>query len=226
MTGQLTPAQVRQLASLNEYMQVALKEDNSGHDVTHIKRVVKLAQHLLTTEPSANAFITLAAATLHDVYDDKLVANVGKAKTELAQFMTAQNVSLHDQTAIFYIIDNMSWSKQRFGQAEPLDLNGQIVQDADRLEAMGMIAVTRVIAYGYQAGHVLYDPAIKPRQLKTKAEYRSADGETMINHFYEKLFLLKDYLNTNEGKRIGKIRDQAMHTFVSQFEAEWAGKDY
>lgn len=226
MAVQLNSKQVEQLVGLNDYMKSVLAQDQSGHDVSHIERVVKLANHLLATEPSADAFITLAAATLHDVYDDKLVSDVRAAKAQTAHMMTDLGLSVTEQESIFYIIDNMSWSKQRFGQAKPLDINGQIVQDADRLEAMGMIAVTRVIQYGSQAGHVLYDPSVKPRQLKTKAQYRSATGETMLNHFYEKLFLLQDYLNTDEGKRIGKIRDQAMHTFVSQFEAEWAGKDY
>ena len=94
------------------------------------------------------------------------------------------------------------------------------------MDAIGAIAIARVIQYGVAHGHELYNPDIKPRQAKTKAEYRQADGETIMNHFYEKLFLLKDYLNTNEGKRIGEKRDQLMHDFVTQFELEWQQKDY
>ena len=207
-------------------MRERLQQDESGHDTGHIDRVVQLAQHLLETEPTADAFITLAAATLHDTYDDKLFDDVVAAKQQVADKMTELEIDPTRQTTIFHIIDNMSWSKQRFGKPEPLDISGKIVQDADRLEAMGMIAVARVIQYGVQAHHILYDPSIPPRDLKTKADYRNPAGETMINHFDEKLFLLKDYLNTDEGKRIGAIRDKAMHQFVNQFKAEWAGVDY
>ncbi|MBM7616859.1 uncharacterized protein JOC36_000392 [Weissella uvarum] len=215
-----------QLTALDAFMRKILANDESGHDTGHIDRVVKLAQHILETEPTADEFITLAAATLHDTYDDKLFDDVAAAKQRVLDEMTRLGVSDEKQQAIIKIIDNMSWSKQRFGNPEPLGISGQIVQDADRLEAMGMIAVARVIQYGVQAHHVLYDPNIPPRDLKTKADYRNPAGETMINHFDEKLFLLKDYLNTTEGKRIGAIRDQAMHTFVDQFKAEWAGLDY
>ncbi len=140
--------------------------------------------------------------------------------------MNKIGVTTAQASEIFQIIDNMSWSKQRFGQPEPLTLAGQIVQDADRLEAIGAIAVARVIQYGVQAGHALYDPTMPPRELKTKAEYRDPTGETMINHFYEKLFLLKDYLNTTEAKRIGEKRDRVMRAFVAAFEDEWASRDY
>ncbi|QOD86132.1 HD domain-containing protein [Weissella viridescens] len=215
-----------QLSALDAFMRERLQQDESGHDTGHIDRVVQLAQHLLETEPTADAFITLAAATLHDTYDDKLFDDVEAAKQQVADKMTELEIDPTRQAAIFHIIDNMSWSKQRFGKPEPLDISGEIVQDADRLEAMGMIAVARVIQYGVQAHHILYDPSIPPRDLKTKADYRNPAGETMINHFDEKLFLLKDYLNTDEGKRIGAIRDKAMHQFVNQFKAEWAGVDY
>ncbi|RRG18512.1 HD domain-containing protein [Weissella viridescens] len=215
-----------QLKALDAFMRKQLGQDESGHDTGHIDRVVQLAQHLLESEPTADAFITLAAATLHDTYDDKLFADVAHAKQQVADKMSELQIADERQTAIFQIIDNMSWSKQRFGNPEPLDISGQIVQDADRLEAIGMIAVARVIQYGVQAHHALYDPSIPPRDLKTKADYRNPAGETMINHFDEKLFLLKDYLNTDEGKRIGAIRDAAMHQFVDQFKAEWAGTDY
>lgn len=215
-----------QLAALDAFMRQTLAEDETGHDTGHIDRVIQLAEHILQSEPTADEFITLAAATLHDTYDDKLFDEVEQAKQRVANEMTRVGVSEVKQNAIFQIIDNMSWSKQRFGNPEPLDISGQIVQDADRLEAMGMIAVARVIQYGVQAHHILYDPAMPPRDLKTKEDYRNPAGETMINHFDEKLFLLKDYLNTDEAKRIGTIRDTAMHQFVDQFKAEWVGEDY
>lgn len=215
-----------QLTAITNFANQVLANDQTGHDMTHITRVVQLTEHILKTEPTADAFIALAAATLHDTYDDKLFADVIVAKQAVATMLTNIGVTSAQQAEIFQIIDNMSWSKQRFGQPEPLSLAGQIVQDADRLDAIGAIAIARVIQYGVQKNHILYDPQMPPRQLRTKAEYRDATGETMINHFYEKLFLLKNYLNTPEGKRIGAKRDQAMHDFVTQFEAEWQGNDY
>lgn len=218
--------EAKQLAQLTEFMERQLGQDKSGHGDDHVKRVVNLAEHILTTEPTANSFITLAAATLHDNYDDKLFADSSSAKAKTAEFMTAIAINPAKQAAIIQIIDNMSWSKQRFGQAEPLDINGQIVQDADRLEAIGAISIARVIQYGVKKGHPLYDPMMAPRDLEDKAAYRSDKGETVINHFYEKLFLLKDYMNTAEGKRIALQRDALMHNFVDAFKAEWAGVDF
>lgn len=222
----MTPLQEQQLRQITQYMQERLGQDHSGHGGDHIGRVVTLAGHILKTEPEADEFITLAAATLHDTYDDKLFADPLEAKQQVQRFLTEIKLSDDQQLKIFQIIDNMSWSKQRFDNPEPLDITGQIVQDADRLEAIGAISVARVIQYGVKKGHPLYDPEVTPRDLKTKADYRSDKGETVINHFYEKLFLLKDYMNTVEGKRIANKRDQIMQDFVVAFEAEWQGRDF
>ena len=222
----MNPQEDEQLAVMTDFTKQLLSTDQTGHDMTHIQRVLNMTKHILTTEPTADAFVAQAAALLHDTYDDKLFNDVDQAKARVANKLTTIGVSDEKQLEIFKIIDNMSWSKQRFGKPEPLSLAGQIVQDADRLDAIGAIAIARVIQYGVAHGHELYNPDIKPRQAKTKAEYRQADGETIMNHFYEKLFLLKDYLNTNEGKRIGEKRDQLMHDFVTQFELEWQQKDY
>ena len=222
----MTPVMQEQLAKLTTFMEKTLSLDASGHGDDHVSRVVRLSEHILMTEPDADDFITLAAATLHDTYDDKLFDNPEQAKQTVAEYLQEIGVSAEQQTEIFQIIDNMSWSKQRFGQAEALNINGQIVQDADRLEAIGAISIARVIQYGVKKKHPLFDVNAKPRDLKNKAEYRSDKGETVINHFYEKLFLLRDYLNTTEGKRIGFKRDKIMHDFVDAFEAEWLGKDY
>lgn len=218
--------QVKQIERIYDFTKSILATDQTGHGMDHIDRVRLLITHLLKSEPTADEFITLAAGILHDTYDDKLTADVAIAKQNVVTFLNKIGVTTAQASEIFQIIDNMSWSKQRFGQPEPLTLAGQIVQDADRLEAIGAIAVARVIQYGVQAGHVLYDPTMPPRELKTKAEYRDPTGETMINHFYEKLFLLKDYLNTTEAKRIGEKRDRVMRAFVAAFEDEWASRDY
>lgn len=203
-----------------------LKQDTTGHDFSHIKRVVQTAEHLLATEPSADRFIVLAAAYLHDTYDDKLFTDVAAAKAKVKRFLTGLEVSEADQRAIFYIIDNMSWSQTVAKTAKPLDINGQIVQDADRLDAIGAIAIARVFIYGGAKGkNKLYDPAILPRTEMDKATYRDQSQGTMINHFYEKLLLLVDYLNTAEAKRIGMQRQLIMENYLTDFKREWNGLD-
>jgi uncharacterized protein len=142
------------------------------------------------------------------------------AKSHLKTFLSNISVSQDDISRIFYIIDNMSWSKGIGGQAQHLDINGQIVQDADRLEAVGAIAITRAITYGAVKNRILYDPAIPPRIAQNKAEYRN-DDSTTINHFYEKLLLIKDRLNTDTAKKIATSRHQFMLDFLAQFKAEW-----
>jgi len=212
-----------ELTEITHYMQQALDQDNSGHSVDHINRVVALANRILLNEPSADAFVVRAAALLHDVYDDKLFnteAEALEAKVNLIQFLQHLEITQDTIDHIIAIIDNMSWSKSLEGQAKPLDINGQIVQDADRLEAMGAIAITRAITYGAVKNRVLYDPSIAPRTAKNKAEYRN-DDSTTINHFYEKLLLIKDRLNTETAHQIATSRQQFMLDFLEQFKSEW-----
>lgn len=212
-----------ELTEITHYMQQALAQDNSGHSVDHINRVVALANRILLNEPSADAFVVRAAALLHDVYDDKLFNNeaeASEAKANLIQFLQHLGLKQDSIDHIIAIIDNMSWSKSLEGQAKPLDINGQIVQDADRLEAVGAIAVTRAITYGAVKNRTLYDPNIAPRIAKNKAQYRN-DDSTTINHFYEKLLLIKDRLNTETARQIAVSRHQFMLDFLEQFKAEW-----
>lgn len=214
------------LETLMQFMEELQGTDATGHGDDHVHRAVKLAQHILTTEPTADAFITMAAIILHDTYDEKLVDDQAEAKSVVQAKLDDMGIDEADQATIFLIIDNMSWSKERFGNPEPLPLEGQIVQDADRLEAMGLTGVVRTMQYGIPRGHIIYDPSMPPRELKTKADYRSDEGETIINHFYEKLLLLPASLNTDEGKRIGAKRDAAMRAFIDQYLAEWHNRDY
>ncbi|MCM0599530.1 HD domain-containing protein [Weissella fabalis] len=202
-----------------------LKHDTSGHDFSHIKRVVQTAGRILETEPTADRFIVIAAAYLHDTYDEKLFDDQAAAKAKVVKFLTSINVTKDDQRAIFTIIDNMSWSKSLTSTAKPLDINGQIVQDADRLDAIGAIAIARVFVYGGHVGSKMYDPSIKPRTNISKEAYRNQDESTMINHFYEKLLRLVDYLNTDYAKQIGQKRQQIMLNYLNDFKREWDGMD-
>ena len=204
-------------------MHQALATDVTGHSVDHVTRVLALANKILVNEPTADPFIVQATALLHDVYDDKLFDTpkaVAEAKLALHTFLIDIAVSPTIVAQIFQIIDNMSWSKTLDGDAEALDINGQIVQDADRLEAVGAIAIARTITYGAVKHRVLYDPKIAPQTQQSKADYRQANSTT-INHFYEKLLLIKAHLNTDTARQIAQSRHQFMLDFLAQFEAEW-----
>ncbi|MGX4592575.1 HD domain-containing protein [Leuconostoc sp. JNUCC 76] len=211
-----------QLEMINRYMKDALAKDNTGHSIDHINRVLALANKILAHEKNADAFVVRAAALLHDVYDDKLYDNqedILVAKNNMISFLLSIGVHPEMIEEITYIIDNMSWSKSLEG-AQELNINGQIVQDADRLEAMGAIAITRAITYGAVKNRVLYDPEIQPHSPKNKTDYRNQKSTT-INHFYEKLLLIQDKLNTDTARKISENRQQFMLSFLAQFKAEW-----
>ena len=211
-----------QLEMINRYMKDALTKDNTGHSIDHINRVLALANKILTHEKKADAFVVRAAALLHDVYDDKLYdsqEDILAAKNNMISFLLSIGVHPEMIEEITYIIDNMSWSKSLEGTQE-LNINGQIVQDADRLEAMGAIAITRAITYGAVKNRVLYDPEIQPHLPQNKTDYRNQKSTT-INHFYEKLLLIQDKLNTDTARTISESRQQFMLSFLAQFKAEW-----
>ncbi|ABJ61425.1 HD domain-containing protein [Leuconostoc mesenteroides] len=211
-----------QLEMINRYMKDALTKDNTGHSIDHINRVLALANKILAHEKKADAFVVRAAALLHDVYDDKLYdsqEDILAAKNNMISFLLSIGVHPEMIEEITYIIDNMSWSKSLEGTQE-LNINGQIVQDADRLEAMGAIAITRAITYGAVKNRVLYDPEIQPHLPQNKTDYRNQKSTT-INHFYEKLLLIQDKLNTDTARTISESRQQFMLSFLAQFKAEW-----
>ncbi|MBU7446719.1 MULTISPECIES: HD domain-containing protein [Lactiplantibacillus] len=211
-----------QLTAIRTYARQKLAQDHSGHGSDHLERVNRLARRLAQAE-QANLNLTLAAAWLHDVIDDKLMADSEQAHHDLADQLSELGVSTADQTAIFDIIDHMSFSKSLNG-AQKLSLEGQIVQDADRLDAIGAIGIARALYYSGHVGEKIYDPAIAPREHLTKEQYRQQPG-TAINHFYEKLFKLADMMNTPAAKALAKRRTDVMRAFVDQFKAEWTADD-
>ncbi|RZI49452.1 HD domain-containing protein [Lactococcus kimchii] len=195
-------------------------QNNDGHGFDHIERVVALAEKILLTEPTANRELVLAACYLHDSYDEKLTTDVARRKSSVAQFLKEIQIQQDTCDEIFYIIDNMSYSSNLV-EKKVLNLNGQIVQDADRLDALGAWGIVRTLEYGWSKNRVLYNPKIHPNSYASKADYHAQEKNTTINHFYEKLFLLKSLLNTAEAKRIGEHRDKIMHDFVKEIEREY-----
>jgi uncharacterized protein len=190
--------------------------------MAHIERVVRLAEQILQHEPKANAFIVIVSAYLHDVIDEKVVADVNQAVIELRDYLILQALTDNEIKMIFDIIENMSYRKN-LNQKKELSLEGQIVQDADRLDALGAIGIGRTFYYGGNKHNIMYDPNISPRMALDEDNYKRPN--TVINHFYEKLLLLKDMMNTQTAKKLAEPRHQFLVQFVEQFEKEWTGKE-
>ena len=162
------------------------------------------------------------AALLHDIGDWKL-HNSGRSEEEVLRH-TCSMLSFPTDVAekVIAIVTRMSYSKNLDGK-NVLSPEGQIVQDADRLDALGAIGIARAFAYGGKHNRELYNPAIKPQRFTSTNSYRSANGTT-VNHFYEKLFLLKDLLNTKTAKEIAEKREKFMKEFMKEFYREWENK--
>lgn len=207
------------LNAIREYSFNKMKQDTTGHNFDHIQRVIKTAKRILKEE-SADYLITLAAAYLHDVADDKLVSDPAKLEKEIRDFLKDLEMTDEQINEILYITHNLSFSKS-LDNPPKLSLAGQIVQDSDRLDAIGAIGIVRAVYYGGKNSETIYDPAIKPREKMTKAEYRNLGDETIINHFYEKLLKLTAMMNTPTAKKIAQGRHQYMLDFLDEFKAEW-----
>lgn len=218
----LTPQQQTTLDNVKAFVKQKLSHDFSGHDMAHIERVVKLANKILNHQPQANAFIVLMSSYLHDVIDEKVIADVNNAINELQDYLRSLNLTTEEMRAIFDIIENMSYRKN-LSQKATLSLEGQIVQDADRLDAIGAIGIGRTFYYGGNKHNIMHDPNILPRTKLNEDNYKQPN--TVINHFYEKLFLLKDMMNTQTAKQIAEQRHEILVKFVKQFEQEWLGND-
>lgn len=206
-----------QLAAIYQFSQKVLATDRTGHDFAHTLRVMKWVEIIIEQdELPANVFIAKSAALLHDTIDDKVVDNVQLAREELDVFLT-NLVTIAQKNAIFQILDTMSFSAN-LEKKQTLSLEGKIVQDADRLDALGAQGILRTAYFGGAHGHPIYDPAMKIQTFQTKEQYRQ--GTTVINHFYEKLFLLPDQLHTQTAKKEGQRRLVFMQEFLEEFYQE------
>lgn len=206
-----------QLAAIYQFSQKVLATDRTGHDFAHTLRVMKWVEIIIEQdELPANVFIAKSAALLHDTIDDKVVDNVQLAREELDVFLT-NLVTIAQKNAIFQILDTMSFSAN-LEKKQTLSLEGKIVQDADRLDALGAQGILRTAYFGGAHGHPIYDPAMKIQTFQTKEQYRQ--GTTVINHFYEKLFLLSDQLHTQTAKKEGQRRLVFMQEFLEEFYQE------
>ena len=209
-----------QLKAMKQYAKRVLDSDASGHDWSHIERVVNTTKTIAEAE-GADLFICEAAALLHDVIDDKIVQDPAGALKKLKEFLTSIEVAPEEIEAIESIITRMSFKNHQENQE--LSLEGKVVQDADRLDAIGAIGVARVMCYSGSKGRPIHNPDMKPRENLTPEEYRNGES-TAIMHFYEKLLKLKDLMNTKYGNELAKGRHEFLELYLKQFYAEWDGK--
>lgn len=204
-----------------KFVQEKLQNAESGHDWFHIERVYKNAV-LISKSEKCNFFVVQLAALLHDIADSKFHdgdENIGPKTAEL--FLKSENVSEEIIFHVVQIIKNISFKGGNF-KSKFNSIELQIVQDADRLDAIGAIGIARTFNYGGFKNRQIYNPEIIPNLKMTKEEYKNSTAPT-INHFYEKLLLLKDKMNTTTGKLIAEKRHQFMEVFLEQFFAEWEG---
>lgn len=204
------------------FVKKELEGAEAGHDWFHIQRVYNNALNLLKTE-EANEEVVVLGALLHDIADSKFHGGdetIGPKKA--MDFMTSIAINDEVKEHVVKIIENISFKGGNFNKTfHSKEL--EIVQDADRLDAIGAIGIARTFNYGGYKNNGLYDPEIQPKLKMTKEEYKNHKGTT-INHFYEKLLLLKDLMNTESGKKLAENRHNYMQGFLEQFHNEWEGK--
>ncbi|WP_019911899.1 HD domain-containing protein [Paenibacillus sp. HW567] len=206
------------IAEAESFAKEQLGQDRTGHDWFHTDRVRNMAA-LIAEMEQADIVICTIAALLHDVADEKLnpskEAGLLKVHNWLAQHLSDEGQIRH----IMQIIETMSFSGG--GGAPMSTLEGQVVQDADRLDALGAIGITRTMVFSGAKGRPVYDPEITPRDETLQKEYRDYSKGTAVNHFYEKLLKLKDLMNTPYGRKLAEERHNFMLIFLEQFYKEW-----
>ena len=203
------------------FVEEKLAGEGSGHDWWHIYRVWNLAKNIAGQE-GANLIIVELSALLHDIADWKFHNGDDSIGPKLAeQFLVENQVERRVIDPVIEIITSISYKGA--GVPTPMNtLEGKVVQDADRLDAIGALGIARTFAYGGHKNRLIYHPEEKPVLHQSYEDYKKNQGHT-INHFYEKLLLLKDRMNTASGKRLAEARHQFMQAYLDQFYKEWDG---
>jgi uncharacterized protein len=204
------------------FVKERLQNAEAGHDWFHVERVYKNSL-LIANAEECNLEIVKLGALLHDIADSKFHNGDETIGPKLArEFLESQKASEEVITHVVNIIENISFKGGNF-EMKFFSKELEIVQDADRLDALGAIGIARTFNYGGFKNRPLYLPNIPPNLHMTKEEYKNSEAPT-LNHFYEKLLLLKDKMNTETGKKIALERHKFMENFLSQFYAEWEGE--
>lgn len=202
-----------------EFVKEKLEGAEAGHDWYHIERVWKLSKKIAETEECNHDVVELSAL-LHDIADPKFHNGDETLALKISrEFLEGQKISEETIEQVLFVIKNISF-KNRDEAPSDLSIELKIVQDADRIDAIGAIGIGRTFNFGGFKNNLMYDPEIKPSFNMSKDEYKKSNGTT-INHFYEKLLLLKDLMNTEKGKKIAEERHHFMLLFLDQFFKEW-----
>ena len=208
------------LKAAERYITSLAAGDAGGHDHFHALRVRRTAEYLAARE-GADVRIAALAALLHDADDVKLSPETHATLANAVSFLRGQGVPEAEIGRITRIISQISFGGT--GKTVPDSIEGKCVQDADRLDAIGAVGVARAFAYGGSRGRAMYDPDEAPC-LDMDAEAYRKHVSTTVNHFYEKLFRLRDLMNTETARRIAQQRDAFMRSFLEEFYAEWNGE--
>jgi uncharacterized protein len=211
------------LAPLEAFVAARLGHDSTGHDHHHCQRVRHLAERLASLENMGDPIVISCAALLHDIPDPKVCTDPSSATLELTALLESNGVDADRIRHILEIIATLSFKGA--GVDTPMStIEGKLVQDADRLDALGAIGIARCFACGAVRGNALYDPDERPTVHDSEAAYRSHRGSS-VSHFHEKLLLLKDRMQTAAGRELAARRHRFMADFLRQFLAEWEMND-
>ena len=203
-----------------EFVKKTFESDFSGHDYFHTMRVFNIANTIAEKEGADQEIVGLSAL-LHDVDDRKLSPETCENKTRARDFLKENGVDDKKIELICSIIGQVAYMGK--DSVVPSTIEGKCVQDADRLDAIGAVGIARAFAYGGNHNRYMHNPDVEPKLNMSAEEYRQSNSTT-INHFYEKLFNLKDMMSTNSAREIAKSRDEYMRDFVATFLDEWDGK--
>ncbi|WP_395320214.1 HD domain-containing protein [Fructilactobacillus frigidiflavus] len=210
----------KRIDEIHNYAYQMMMGDQTGHGFDHVQRVVNNAKYLLQNE-TANADVVLTTAYLHDVFDDKLTDQPAERKLATRQFLLKLGYATAEIGEILYIIDHMSFSAN-LEQHYDLSMEGQIVQDADRLDALGALGIARLFSFGGVHQYPMYDPT-ETQVSHTKAEYRKP--RATINHYEVRMNEVIKRFNTETGKRVAQHRFEVAKEFVERFKAEWENQE-
>lgn len=206
------------ISKTEKYIREVFEKDCTGHDWWHIFRVRKLALKIAENE-NADLFVVEMAALLHDLDDWKLSNNTNGKPEKTIEWLTQFDMPANETDHIIEIINEVSF-KGAGVETVAGSIESKVVQDADRLDAIGAIGVARTFAYGGHKNRLIYHPGIKPEMHKSFEDYKKTTAPT-INHFYEKLLLLKDRINTDTAMKMAEKRHRFMLNFLNQFYEEW-----
>ncbi|MFP4050519.1 MAG: HD domain-containing protein [Thermoplasmata archaeon] len=209
----------KKLEEIKQYVKENLKNDCSGHGWYHTERVWQMSRTIAEEEKDVDLFVLEASAFLHDLIDWKIENK--KSSEDIKEYLRSLDIDEERVQEIIKIIKNISF-KGANTESKMDSIEGKIVQDADRLDALGAIGIARCFAYGGKNGQKMYDPDILPKLHDSFEDYKESET-TSLNHFYEKLLLLKDKMNTERGNEIAEERHECMIDFLNRFFEEIDG---